>query len=216
MRKKEKYYNGGIYHLFNKSIANYGIFKDPDNAEKFIKLLSYYNDSLVSKSYSHFIREKGEYFAENLLIPKPTAYVKYISYCIMPDHYHLLLKILQKEFISKYMSDLENSFTKSFNIKFNRKGPLWQSNYKVVRIKNNDQLLHVSRYININPTTSFLVDKPEDWIYSSYRSLTKNKIYLGKYLREISISDPVSYKKFCENNIDYQRKLKLIKKLTLE
>lgn len=120
----------------------------------------------------------------------------------MPDHYHLLIKSLSHEKISKYISDVENSYTRYFNIRNNRKGPLWQSRFKAVVIKNNLQLLHVSRYIHLNPTTNSLVNHPEDWRFSSYK--------------EISISNRFTYKRFVENNINYQRRLKQIKKLVLE
>ena len=62
-----------------------------------------------------------------------------ISYCVMPDHYHLVVKILKEAIFSKYINDLENSYTRYFNVKFDRKGPLWQNSYKAVRIKTNEQ-----------------------------------------------------------------------------
>jgi len=134
----------------------------------------------------------------------------------MPDHYHLLIKILIDRKFSKYISDVENSFSRYFNIRFKRKGPLWQSRFKAVRIKTNEQLLHVSRYIHLNPTTANLVKKPEDWIYSSYKKIISDPKYLREILTEISIKESASYKKFVENNIDYQRKLAIIKKLLLD
>jgi len=134
----------------------------------------------------------------------------------MPDHYHLLIKILRYNCLSKYISDIENSFTRYFNLKFSRKGPLWQSTFKAVRIKTNYQLLHTSRYIHLNPTTSNLVIKPEDWQFSSYHKFIKNEKVLQNVVTEISIDKPLLYKKFVEDQIDYQRKLRLIKKMILE
>jgi putative transposase len=93
----------------------------------------------------------------------------------MPDHYHLLLKILKNKYLSKYISDVENSFTRYFNIRFKRKGPLWQTSFKAVRIKNDQQLLHVSRYIHLNPITANLVNRSEDWKFSSYQDFINDK-----------------------------------------
>ncbi len=76
-------------------------------------------------------------------------------------------------------------------------------------------MLHVSRYVHLNPVTNYLIEKPEDWLYSSYKFYLDNNL-LNNYLTEISVNSTEAYKKFVENNIDYQRKLKLIKKLTLE
>ena len=114
------------------------------------------------------------------------------------------------------MSDVENSFTRYFNIKFGRKGPLWQNSFKSVEIRSNEQLLHVSRYIHLNPTTNRLVDRPEDWIFSSYKDFITDKKLLNDFMKEISIDDIDDYKKFVENNIEYQRDLKHIKKLLFE
>lgn len=213
--KKDKFILGGIFHVFNKSIANYGIFKDIKNADRFIKALDYYNNITNIKSFSRAIKDK-EYTYKNLMYPKEKSLIKFLGYCIMPDHYHLLIKILKENIFSKYINDIENSFTRYFNIKFNRKGPLWQSDFKAVRIKNNEQLLHVSRYIHLNPTTDYLVDKPEDWRFSSYKDFIFDKIILKNIINEVSISSTFEYQKFSENQIDYQRKLKFIKKLILE
>src|SRR3989344_4846691 len=190
-----KTYEGDILHVYNKSIARYGIFKDFTNSQRFIDVLDYYNNKEPHKSFSNFLIANPDFSCPSLLYNKNSSLVKFISYCIMPDHYHLVIKILEDNLLSKYISDVENSFTKYFNFKFDRKGPLWQSSYKYVKIKTNEQLLHVTRYVHLNPTTSFLVEKPEDLIFSSYKSFITDKSYLD-YATEISIKEPLHYKKF--------------------
>lgn len=207
-----KFVNGEIYHVFNKSIASYGIFKDITNGKRFIEALDYYNkiDLHYSLSGAKILKN---YKYVNLLDKRKNPVVDFISYCIMPDHYHLLVK-LQAGSLSKYINDIENSFTRFFNIKFERKGPLWQSSFKSVRIENNEQLLHVSRYIHLNPTTNELVKKPGEWILSSY-----NDLAIGDYLKkikEISIKNKFLYKEFVEDQIDYQILLKKIKRKLLD
>ena len=217
MYQKNKFIKGQVFHICNKSIANYGIFKDPKNAKRFIKGLSYYNNSISKLNLALYLRsEINKQERVNLLLPKEKSVVKLICYCIMPDHYHLLLKVLTDNTLSKYISDVENSFTRFFNTKFDRRGPLWQSRFRRVEIETDEQLLHVSRYIHLNPTTSELVNRPEDWKDSSYREYINNEKILKDVMKEITISDPKRYKKFCENNIDYQKKLKKIKRLMLE
>lgn len=209
-----KFPEGSIYHVFNKSIANYPIFSDLNNSFRFVQALDYYNNFLVQKNLGSYLKTNTDY-SPILITKKDNNLIKFLGYCVMPDHYHLLIKILKENCLSKYMNDIENSYSRFFNIKFERKGPLWQSNFKFVRIKSNEQLLHVTRYIHINPTTNNLVEKPEDWIFSSYKNYLKKDI-LKNYLIEISIKDPETYRKFVEDRIDYQKKLKLIKKLILE
>lgn len=212
--RKNKFYDDCFYHVFNKSIANFGIFSKSNNVIRFIKALDYYNNLKVEMSLSVYLRKKT--IDANLLVPKDRSVAKIISYCIMPDHYHLLVKINYANKFSKYINNIESSFTRYFNLKNNRKGPLWQSQVKSVYIESNEHLLHVTRYIHLNPTTKYLVDKPEDWSFSSYKYLINDEKYLKEYIKEISIDSCLDYKKFVENNIDYQRELKHIKKLMLD
>ncbi|MCR4276748.1 MAG: hypothetical protein NUV87_01315, partial [Candidatus Roizmanbacteria bacterium] len=84
---KNKFYDGCFYHVFNKSIANFGIFSKPENGLKFIDTLDYYNDLRTKPSLSIYLRKNS--FNTDLLIPKDNSITKIISYCVMPDHYHL-------------------------------------------------------------------------------------------------------------------------------
>lgn len=215
MQKTNYFKKGEFYHIFNKSISNYGIFKKNIEKERFITALDYYNKKEGQMSLSVYLNKIGEYFPD-LYSNGITHVVKFICHCIMPDHYHLLIKIINDDFLSKYVSDVENSFTRYFNFKFNRKGPLWQSRFKSVRIESNEQLLHVSRYIHLNPTTSNLVSSPEDWPYSSYSTYINDKDFLKMNMPEISISNSKIYKSFVQNQIDYQKRLKTIKKLIID
>lgn len=211
--RSRKFYTGYYYHICNKSIANFGIFQAHDLAQRFYSTLDYYNNLYLTMSFSRFIA-KNEYKAA-LLEKKDNTIVKFLAYCIMPDHYHSLLKVNDGLKFSHYINNIENSYTRFFNLKFKRKGPLWQSNFRSAHIKNNSQLLHVSRYIHINPTTAMLVAKPEQWEMSSYCDYIAHN-FISENLPEISIKDHVMYKKFCDDQIDYQRSLKKIKKKLLE
>lgn len=217
MQIRRIFEQGKIYHICNKSIANYKIFKDKRNSLKFIKTLVYYNtiESKVRLS-AYFKLKKGNKIKSNLLDLNKTNKLKCLAYCIMLDHYHLLFKVLANNTLSKYIGDVENSFSSYFNVKFKRKGPMWQSRFRSVEIETDEQLLHVSRYIHLNPTTDYLVDKPEDWELSSYKDYIYNNHYLQNVFNEITINNALIYKKFCEDQIDYQRNLKKIKKLLLE
>lgn len=212
---KRKFYDGEIYHICNKSISNYQIFSKDYNCQRFIELLDYYNHLKVRYKYSIAL-QLNTYEYINCLFPRIDQIVKIISYCIMPDHYHLLLKILNSDLFSLYISNINNSYTRFFNLKNHRKGPLWQSRFRSVLIKNNEQLLHTIRYIHLNPVTNYLVNKPIEWKFSSYRDYVSDPKILSEIMKEISIKDIDTFKKFTEDQIDYQRQLKKIKKLLLE
>ena len=212
--KKDKLLKNNIYHIFNKSIAGYKIFNNT-TSKRFMLILQHYNEDPVN-SLSNYIHGLKKIQYKNLLIPEDKQITKFISYNIMPTHYHFLLKVRNKNLIYQYMNNIGNAFSSYFNPKYNRKGPLWQSSFQSVHIKTEEQLLHVSRYIHLNPTTAGLVKKPEDWKFSSYRSYIEDPKILKNIMTEIPINDPKTYKTFCENQVDYQRQLGKIKKFILE
>lgn len=203
-----------IYHIYNKSIAGYKIFNNK-SSQRFLTILDYYNNDQV-KSLSRFLRDVNSHKEIDLLIPDDSHIVKYLTYNIMPTHYHISLKILKENLAYQYLNNIGNAFTRYFNLKYKRKGPLWQSSFQSVRVKTDEQLLHLSRYIHLNPTTANLVKKPEDWHYSSYKKYIESDYYLKNILNEITINDHIKYKEFCENQIDYQRSLKKNAKLFID
>lgn len=212
--KKNYYKKGEFFHIFNKSIATFLIFKNKKTINRFLQALDFYNSITRRKSLSEYLNTTYG-FIPNLLIPKENSIVKIIAYCIMPDHYHLLVKILKDNLLSKYINDVENSYTRFFNLLIKRKGPLWQSRFKAVRIINNEQLLHITRYIHLNPTSRNLCQKPEEWLFSSYNFYISEK-NLSCFLPEITISNPKFYKSFVNDRKDYQKNLRRIKKITFE
>lgn len=207
---------GNFYHIFNKSIANYKIFRGKANFYRFIQILDYYNDINPKIGLSQYLKSQRNTPEVDLLQPKENSVLKLTTFCLMPDHYHLQLKVLNDRFIYKFLNLIGMAYTRYFNTKFRRKGPLWQSSYKAVRVISSEQMLHLSRYIHLNPTSGGLVENPEDWEFSSYRNYINNPKILNEIITEVSIKDPRIYKKFVENNKDYQKKLKLIKKALIE
>ena len=138
MARKRYFRAGCFYHIFNRSIAGFRIFSDFKNAERFLLALDYYNSCETKGSLTHALAKKP-FKRGSLLIPKEKAIVKIIAYCIMPNHYHLFLKLLKDDILWKYLSDVENSFTRFFNTKFGRKGPLWEGRFKFVLVRTNSK-----------------------------------------------------------------------------
>jgi len=212
--------NGELYHIVTKSIANFCIFNDNDEFSRMMNLLRYYQID-NNLRYSDFIELKfvekvGFETAFNSITKGKKEIVKIITYCLMPTHPHLILKQQTDHGISIYMSNILNSYTKYFNIKHKRKGPLWESEFKNIRVKNDEQLLHLTRYIHLNPSTAQLVNKPEHWPFSSYKEyLSETDTSLTEYNDILEIS-PVPYRKFVNNRISYQRELAKIKNLIIE
>ena len=212
---------GRVYHVFNKSIAGFKIFNNKSEFSRMRSTIHYYQREKPPVKFSKFIesaRNKNNQPDETIVLSTEEKLVEIIAYCLMPTHLHLILKQLKENGISTFMSNILNSYTRYFNTKINRKGPLWEGRFKNVLVETDEQLLHLTRYIHLNPVTAYLVNKPEDWSASSYLEYllkvnSKNRIC--KY-NDILDIEPTPYRKFVEDLVSYQRELATIRELFLE
>jgi len=205
---------GEIYHVCNKSIAGFRIFNNDAEFLRIRELMQYYQVQRQHPSFSKF-KESG---IQNPNVCNNKKLVQIICHSPMPTHIHLTLKQLIDKGISIFMGNLLNSYSRYFNIKHNRKGPLWEGRFKAVLVQTDEQLLHLTRYIHLNPVTARLVDKPEDWLHSSYREYVSMNDSRDKICQFDDLLDicPAAYKEFTEDRISYQRELAKIKNLLLD
>ena len=204
---------GKIYHIFTKSIAGFQIFRCNMDYRRMLQTLTYYNDEKPPLKFSSFLKTKK---GISEIPHTPTKLVKIIAYCLMPTHLHLILQQVKKNGISNYMGQVLKSYSKYFNEKYNRKGPLMESRFKNVLVETDEQLLHLTRYLHLNPVTAYLTEKPEDWIFSSYQEYIGEKKERICEFEEFLDINGKDYKTFVYDRIDYQRKLAEIKHLLLE
>ncbi|KKQ28340.1 MAG: hypothetical protein US48_C0040G0001 [Candidatus Levybacteria bacterium GW2011_GWA2_37_36] len=214
-----------IYHIFNRGVAALPIFLNFKDYFRFLRLVDYYRFSNTSLSFSRLIslpkEERGKILIE--LKKKNSIHVEIITYCLMPNHFHFLLKQITDKGISIFMRNLQNSYVKYFNIKNERAGPLFQSMFKGVRVETDEQLLHVSRYIHLNPSTAYLVEPEnlEDYRWSSFLEYLSDKFnsshsFLSPKIILDFFNKKDDYKKFVLDQASYQRELNKIKHLVLE
>ena len=209
---------GEIYHVFTKSIAGFRIFNDADEFLRIKEISCYYNQKDLSMKYSRFKQLQEKLDLKSKRKPTNEHIVNIIAYCFMPTHIHLILKQLEDNAISVYMNNILNSYTRYFNIRHKRKGPLWEGRFKKVRVVSDEQLLHLTRYIHLNPVTSNLIKEPEQWGASSYQE------YLNKCdeaQRMTSFEDildisPKEYQEYVQERKDYQKELKAIKDMLFD
>ena len=86
----------------------------------------------------------------------------------MPTHFHFLIRIKGETDFSVFMSRLLNAYSKAFNKKYNRSGPIFTERFKHVEISQPEHLTHLCRYIHLNPLKAGLVKNINDWPYSNY------------------------------------------------
>jgi len=213
--RKMKLVEGEIYHVFNRGIGGFNIFNDVKEYTRMKEEFSFYKAGKVLSKFSM----KDEDSQPQLRIgPSSGEIVKILAYCLMPTHLHLILRQQENNGISIFVNLILKSYSRYFSEKYKRKGPLWEGRFKNILVKTDEQLLHLTRYIHLNPVSSCQVNLPSEWPFSSYRE------YLG-LLREqeriCAFSDYLdieknSYRQFVESRIDYQRQLEVLKHLLLE
>ncbi|MFN4212423.1 MAG: transposase [Microgenomates group bacterium] len=207
--------NNEIYHIYNKSVNNEEIFRRKDCLKRALALMDFYRFP-AKISYSHFLRLNYDL---RLNLKKQIEFqgplVNILAFSFMPNHYHMELQQLEEDGISRFISIWQNSFAKFFNKKNERNGPLFLEMFKAKRVETREELIHISRYIHLNPVSSFLIDVKELAFYP----FTSFPAYLGtiKYSfvkTNIILSEFRSvehYKKFVYDQADYQRTLEKIK-----
>ena len=130
------------YHIYNRGNDGHRIFLEPEN-------------------YAFFLRRLREY------CDRPP--VQLVAYSLMPNHYHSVVFLEDGSDFSNILRGFTTSYVRSFNKWHGRVGYLYQGNTKAKLIENDEYLIHICRYIHLNPVIARLVDCPEQWKYSDYR-----------------------------------------------
>jgi putative transposase len=166
---------GDCYHLYNRGNNCQTIFYEREN-------------------YHFFLRQLCKYF-------QPEA-VELVAYCLMPNYYYLLVHLVTDD-LSSLMQRFALSYTKAINKRYGRVGSLFQGRFRAVCVDRDEYMVHLSRYIHLNPVTAKLVERPEDWEFSSYReyiglragTLPKTEAILSQF----SLVD--AYRVFVESHV---------------
>jgi REP element-mobilizing transposase RayT len=117
-----------------------------------------------------FHNDEQHYIFYELLAEINKRYgVEVHAYCLMDNHYHLLLHTPNAN-LSCAMQYLDGLYTKRFNSQEKRDGPLFRGRYKAILIEAENYILQLSRYIHLNPVSAYLCKYPENFIWSSYRA----------------------------------------------
>lgn len=186
------------YHVYNRANGSENLFF---NEENYLFFLQKYTD------YIHPIAET-------------------YCYCLMPNHFHFLIKIREEQFlidyfknqtranlnlqgfenlaglISKQFGDFFNAYAKAFNKQQNRKGSLFMKNFKRIKIEEEYYLKKLVHYIHFNPVEAGLCKEPNDWKFSSYQSLISNGKSLINKEEVISWFDNLVNFKYLHQNIN--------------
>ena len=212
MLRKYPIVTGHIYHIFNRGVNRGNIFFEDQDYKRFIRVATHYLTN--NSTYSHTI-------SDPVSAPVSESRVQRVlvqGYCLMPNHFHFLIKQLMDGGITWYMQHLANSYSHYIHLKYKRTGPLFDGRFKNILVETDEQLVHVSRYIHLNPIVSNLVSSLESYPWSSYLKyidvkyddLVDPDMILGYFK---SVKD---YKGFVLDQVEYGRELEKIKHLILD
>jgi len=132
---------GEHYHVYNRGAGRQEIFREKDNYLFLLRRLKKYSSKL---------------------------HIAVIAYCLMPNHYHFLLRQDGEQPVRLLLQRIFNSYTKAFNRRYGRTGTLFEGRYKAIHVDKDGYLLHLCRYIHANPVKAGVVSCLEEWPYSNY------------------------------------------------
>lgn len=219
--RKTPLVNDEYYHIFNRGVARVPTFLDKRDYNQALASISYYRFIEPPVKFSRF-KEMSVDTKSNVLksLEKKKKLIDIICFALMPNHFHFILKQISDKGISTFLSRFTNSYTKFFNIKHERVGPLFQGRFKSVHVESDNQLIHLSRYIHLNPLTSHVIPDKELISYpwtSLKKYLSKDDLrFVNPEIIMNNFASPDTYLKFVMDQKNYQMKLKEIEHLTLE
>lgn len=147
----KNYVADGFYHIYNRGVEKRTIFQDTPDYKVFLSYLKCYLEPPQPPAIQN-IKINGLIF-KKLERPLNNYFDKLdlIGYCLMPNHFHLIIKQHQQNSMELFMRSLLTRYTMYFNRRQTRVGHLFQGTYKAVFIDNEAYLLHLSRYVHLNP-----------------------------------------------------------------
>jgi len=170
----------------------------------------------MKNNYSHFYNKgfngqtiffsKSDYFMLLDLMHKYCCRynITMVAYCLIPNHYHFLLRQDGEVSDSKYVQTVFNSFVQKINKKYNREGTIFKGRAQSRAVETEAYLYHLCRYIHANPVKHGLVKAPTDWLYSNYREylqIRKGNLYDSSFFDNV-FENPNDYENWVNEYIE--------------
>jgi len=226
---RPQYFESGVYHIYNRGVAKLPIFLNEDDYHDFQDILRYLLIGFPTKKDAILPRLPQEakpdlpvtYKADPLSNGLFRPFIDLIAYCLMPNHFHLLVQLKQPlgqtkridgriasfQTIPEFIRRLCITYGHKFNRRYKREGAVFQGRFKVKHIPQDPDVLQIARYIHLNPVISGIVIRPEMYLFSDFNiyivpgslfqfQFTKTRLILSYFS-----GNPNRYKDFIEATI---------------
>ena len=162
---------GRIFHIYNHAVDNCMLFYNEEDYDYFLSIFEKKLDKIPASVF---------------------------AYCLMPNHYHFLIRQESNKEIFKLFNYAYISYARYFNNRYNRKGHIFRSPLQHIKVNSKIYMIQLCKYIHMNPVYADLVEKPEDWIYSNYLEWIKKRksLLFEEDFRQKHFPDPQKYIEF--------------------
>ncbi|MFA6006710.1 MAG: transposase [Candidatus Paceibacterota bacterium] len=202
------------YHVYNRGVEKRSIVVDEKDSARFIQSLIQFNSlkpigSIFENTYEY--KKIGSETSKELT-KKNEALVEIIAYCLNPNHFHMILSPVVEDGISKFMHRLGTGYTKYFNKRHKRSGSLFQGLFKAKHLEDNDYLLHVSAYVNLNDRVHKIGSETSKVSKLVRKSYGEYEAGSGGFCQKDVILDQFKNRKeytdFCEDSLELMHETK--------
>ena len=181
---------GEYYHIYNRGTEKRDIFLDKADYLRFIVLL-YISNNIEAVHISN-LREQGKFLRDIINLERKETLVDIGTYCLMPNHFHLLIKEKRAGGISEFMKKISTGYSMYFNKRYERTGRLFEGTFKSVHADSDEYLKYLFAYIHLNPIK--LINPV--WKEEGIRNSVEAKLFLNGY----SFSSYLDYTMKARNN----------------
>jgi len=221
----KSYCSDSYYHIYNRGVEKQSIFKEDQDYGVFLSYIKTYVEQKDEKRLREILLDPNsssqeKYKAQKLLrLNNFFDSISFLSYCLLPNHFHFLVWQKEANVIDQFMNSLCTRFTMYINKKYKRVGPLFQSVYKAVPVKTDEQLLYLSRYIHRNVLEKHRSDHRyihmlASYAYSSYPEYlgirNSSWVKLNTILSYFSKTTRQVYQAFVEDSGEDEREIRSI------
>ncbi|MFZ2522343.1 MAG: transposase [Minisyncoccia bacterium] len=175
MQRKIEFSTGEYYHLYNRGTDKRPTFMEPLDYGRFMALLYACNNTEAANISEHF--RKCLTFSEIFELDRADTLVEIGAYCLMPNHFHILVREKSEDGIPKFMAKLSTGYTMYFNKKNKRTGSLFECTFKAKHADKDEYLKYLFAYIHLNPVK--IIDPK--WKENGISNRISAKEYLADY-----------------------------------